>query len=142
MSRAGLHLGAFALLVAAIYHIALLFGPPSWSAFAGAPPEIVASLENGTWPAPVSIVAIAGALLIMAAYGLSGAGSLRRLPLLQVGLWVIASLFLLRGLAIIPQAMTADWSASFDRFHLLSSLIVLLIGLAYLAGAITMGRKT
>ncbi|MEM7767221.1 MAG: hypothetical protein AAF253_06995 [Pseudomonadota bacterium] len=137
MTRLAVQLGATALVAAAIYHVVLLFGPPDWTAFAGAPPEVVQSLEEGTWHAPVSILFIAAALVAMAAYGYSAAG---RLPLLRLGLWVIAVLFLLRGAMIVPQLTTADFSLAFDRFHLFASLVVLLIGAAYLLGALRLEK--
>ncbi len=136
MVRLGLILAGIALLAAAAYHIMLIFGAPAWAAFAGAPPEVVQSLEQGTLLAPVSIVFIAAALVVMAAYGFSAAGLISRMPLLKLGLWVIALVFLVRGAAIIPQALSADFSERFDQFHLFASLVVLFIALAYLAGAI------
>lgn len=129
-----------ALVVASFYHVVLIFSPPSWTAFAGAPPFVVQSLVDGTWLAPTMIVVIASLLLVMAAYGASYLGWVGRLPLLRLGLGVIASLFLIRGLAIVPQFMTSNLTEVFDVFHLLASAIVIMIGLAYLWSAIKYTR--
>jgi len=141
MSELALRAGAAALLVAAAYHVVLIFGPPAWAGFAGAPPDIVRSLEDGTWLAPASILAIAALLALMAGYGFSAAGHLPRLPLLRLGLWAIAALFLLRGSLTVPQALSADLARDFDRFHLIASAVVLAIGVAYLLGAIGLRRS-
>ncbi len=136
MVRAALILAAAALIIAGIYHVALIFGDPTCSTFAGAPPEIEQSLREGTATAPVVISLIALFLFGVAGAGLSGANLLPRPPLLR---WIpggVAILFLLRGAAIIPQAMAAKWTAAFDLFHLSASALIIFIGAAYLAGAL------
>jgi hypothetical protein len=50
----------------------------------------------------VYAVLIALLLFVWAAYAFSGAGLLRRLPLLRTGLVTISAVYLLRGLAPVP----------------------------------------
>lgn len=140
MMRLGLLLAVVGLTLASLYHLVLIFADPAWSEFAGAPPEIVVSLREGSWLAPVSIAAIAAALLVMAGYGLSAAQIIPPWPLTRWALFAIAGLFLLRGLAIVPQILTADFTQFFDQFHIFASLIVILIGLAYLLAALFPSR--
>jgi putative oxidoreductase len=74
-------------------------------------------------------------------YGLSGAGLIRRLPLLRLGLLVIGLIATYRGLAfffqlaavlnILPSSQPIPWT------HWISSLAALFIGLAYLSGLAT-----
>lgn len=92
---------AISLLGVAI-HVAAIIGGPSWYAFFGAPPQIVASAQAGTWLAPVSTAGIAVLMGICAVYASSALGLVRRLPLLRTMLAGIAAVCLLRALVLIP----------------------------------------
>src|SRR5512135_1805378 len=70
---------------------------PAAAAYFQAPPPL---LEN-RWQLFLIGEAAALVLVIIGLYALSGAGSIRRLPLLRLWLIGISSLFLLRGLFII-----------------------------------------
>lgn len=61
-------------------------------------------------------VAIASIFAVFGLYGLSGAGVIRRLPLLETGIYTIATLFLLRAvaeMAVTGHAPLADSTAAF-----------------------------
>ncbi len=77
-------------------------------------------------------------------YGLSGAGLLRRLPLLRLALLVIGAIYTLRGLLLIPLLLASlGLLASPEPIlpqALLASLVSLLIGCLYLAGTFTAWR--
>jgi hypothetical protein len=114
---------------------------PSWSLYFGAPKELV---SNAT------ILIIAGLLativfVIFGLYALAGAGDVRILPLLRLGLLGIGGVYTLRGLLLIPQLLTMagilQFNESFSSQMLASSLISLLIGLLYLAGSIVGWRE-
>jgi hypothetical protein len=75
---------------------------------------------------------IAAGLAIWAAYAFSGAGLIRRLPLLRTGLVVISAIYLLRAL-VLPHAMIFMPDVV-TPFLIWTSLIVLAYGLAYAAG--------
>lgn len=92
---------AISLLGVAI-HVAAIIGGSSWYAFFGAPPQIVASAQAGTWLAPVSTAGIAVLMGICAVYASSALGLVRRLPLLRTMLAGIAAVCLLRALVLIP----------------------------------------
>lgn len=77
-------------------------------------------------------IGIAMVLTIWAAYAFSGAGLIRRLPLLRTGLIVIAAIYLLRGAALIPALMMAPYPRY--EFDIWSSVIVLGYGLVYAIG--------
>jgi hypothetical protein len=70
---------------------------PAAAAYFQAPPPL---LEN-RWQLFLVGEAAALILVIFGLYALSGAGSIRRLPLLRLGLIGISSLYLLRGLFFI-----------------------------------------
>jgi hypothetical protein len=95
---------AISLLGVAI-HVAAMIGGPSWYAFFGAPPQVVASAQAGTWLAPVSTAGIAVLMGICAMYACSALGLVRRLPLLRTMLAGIAAVCLLRALVLVPVAL-------------------------------------
>lgn len=95
---------AIATLGVAI-HLAAIAGGPSWYAWFGAPPVIVASARAGTWLAPASAAAIAALMGVCAAYACSALGVVRRLPWLRPVLAGIAAVCLLRALVLVPLAM-------------------------------------
>jgi hypothetical protein len=83
-----------------------MIGGPSWYAFFGAPPQIVASAQAGTWLPPLSTTAITVLMGMCAAYACSALGLVRRLPLLRTMLAGIATVCLLRALVLVPVAFT------------------------------------
>ena len=76
--------------------------------------------------------AIAMILFVWALYAFSAAGFIRRLPLLRTALVLIAGIYLLRGFALVPLLILQPGGA--DTFATVSSLVVLVYGLAYAIG--------
>ena len=105
---------------------------PAASAYWGGPTE-----------QPILLIAslIVGLIFVVwGLYGFSGAGVIRRLPLLRLGLIVIGGIYILRG---IPGIMILLIMAGIIRDPqpippqaLIASLVSLGIGLAYLVGTI------
>jgi len=96
-------------------------------------------------PVRLLVVGLGLAMLFAAAglYGLSGAGVVKRLPLLRLELVVISFVYIYRGVLAMPQALVAlgylPAPQAVPQPHvpmpaLLSSLMVLVIGLFYLVG--------
>ena len=118
--------------LAALLHIAIVIGGPDWYRFFGAGEGMARAAEQGS-PMPAIVAgAIALILFIWACYAFSGAGLLRRLPLLRTGLVAISAIYLLRGLALVPALLFRPELV--DPFAIWSSLIVLGYGLAYAIG--------
>lgn len=118
--------------LAALLHLAVIAGGASWYRFVGAGARMARMVERGLVLPHLYTVAIAGILLVWAAYALSGAGVIGRLPLLRLGLVVISAIYLVRSLALFlslppPEGASAD-------FWTWSSLIVLAIGLLHALG--------
>ncbi|HEX8623590.1 MAG TPA: hypothetical protein VF782_00785 [Allosphingosinicella sp.] len=137
MSRPGKRwLLAAALLsaIAAILHLAVIAGGPDWYRFFGAGEEMARMAERGSPVPALMTFGIAAALAAWSAYALSGAGQIRRLPLLRTGLVVISAIYLLRGLVLLP--LLAVNPNLVDAFTLWSSLIVLVYGITYAVGTI------
>jgi hypothetical protein len=126
----------------AILHVAILFGGPTWYALFGAPEGLVAMARAGNPRAPISCLVIASILAVFAAYAFSGAGIIRRLPFLRLGLASIASVLLLRGLLFAPLILWRPSTLSgicncrnVDAFIIVTSVICFAMGVGFALGA-------
>jgi len=120
-------------VAAAVAHLACIAGGGDWYRFFGAGEAVARAAESGSPVPALMTLAIAGVLGIWAAYAFSGAGRIRRLPLLRTGLVVISAVYLLRGSALFMPATLGRQDLS-SVFILWSSAIVLVYGLAYAIG--------
>lgn len=119
--------------MAALLHLACIaFGAP-WYRAMGAGEQMARMAERGDpYPAIVT-TAIACVLLVWALYALSGAGVIRRLPLLRPVLWAITGIYLLRGIAGFVIAPSSAIGRT-ETFWWWSSAICVAIGLVHLIG--------
>jgi hypothetical protein len=126
--------GAALSATAALLHLACIYFGASWYRFLGAGQRMVTLVEAGSsYPARVTFL-IAAVLLTWSAYALSGAGLIPQLPLLRTVLCVIAAIYLVRGFAFV--LLMRAYPEHSMTFWLWSSLICVLIGLAYLIGIV------
>jgi len=118
---------------AALAHVGcIIFGAP-WYRFFGAGEKMARMAEAGS-PVPALVTAgIAGVLALWAAYALSGAGVLPRLPLLRLVLCLVTGVYLLRGVAGLVLAAVAPGERSVE-FWCWSSLICLAIAAVHVVG--------
>lgn len=135
-------LAGFAGSLGAALHIAIIFGGPDWYALFGAPQGLVEMARDGNIRAPISCVVIAAFLSLLAAYAFSGAGVIRRLPFLRVGLASIAAVLVLRGVVFVPLIVWRPGALSgicdcrsVDAFIILTSALCLALGVGYALGA-------
>lgn len=125
---------------AALLHLGIIFGGPDWYRFFGAGERMARLSAHGSpYPTVVTTV-IASVLGLWALYGLSGAGVIRRLPLLRLALVLIAGVYLARGTLGIPlvlfaQGPYADELKGRMTFMVVSSLVCIFLGLCYAFGA-------
>ena len=136
----GRHAAALAVVIAGVgvlIHVLAIVGGPSWFTFFGAPPTIVRSAEAGTWLAPVSSLLIAAAMGLCGLYAASALGWVRRLPLLRVGLAAMATVCLVRALALIPLGMWRP--ALLSTFEIVAAVVWGLAGIG-LAQACLLAR--
>ncbi len=118
-------------LAVAVFQVYLGFSPAA-SAYWGGPTDqpllLVASLIVGL------VFAVWGL------YGFAGAGVIRRLPLLRLGLIVIGVIYTLRGISLIPILLILVGiirdPQPIPPQALIASLVSLGIGLTYLVGTI------
>ena len=117
--------------LAALLHLAVIFGGPDWYRFFGAGEGMARMAERGMIQPTLITLGITAVLAIWAAYAFSGAGLIARLPLPRTGLVVITVIYLARGLIVIPAGLM---NREINAFGWWSSLLVLAYGLAYLVG--------
>ncbi len=118
--------------LAAILHVAVIAGGPAWYRFFGAGEGMARAAEQGSSAPALVALAIAAILAVWALYAFSGAGIIRRLPLLRTALILISCVYLLRAIALLPALVVRPELV--DRFAVVSSLVVLAYGLAYAIG--------
>lgn len=125
-------LGGVLSALAAILHLGVIAGGPEWYRFFGAGEEMARAAERGSMMPSLVTLAIAALLMVWSLYAFSAAGIIRRLPLLRTALILISAVYLLRALALLPILVLRPELV--DTFAVVSSLIVLVYGLAYAIG--------
>ncbi|WP_207885000.1 hypothetical protein [Pseudomonas sp. 30_B] len=124
--------GAALSALAALLHVAIVFGGAPWYRFFGAGESMARMAEAGRLRPTLITLGIASVLALWSVYALSGAGLIAPLPLLRNGLCLITGIYLLRGLAILPLLTVAR--AHSTPFLIWSSLVCLGFGLVHLLG--------
>jgi hypothetical protein len=124
--------GAVLSGIAALLHVGCIYFGAPWYRFFGAGEEMARMAEAGSWVPSLITSGIVLVLAIWSLYALSGAGIVRRLPLLRTALCVITGIYLLRGLAALPVAVFQPQQAT--AFLWWSSAICLGFGIFHLIG--------
>ena len=125
-------LGAILSAIAALLHLACIyFGSPLFR-FLGT--EAMAKMyESGHYAHPIiACLILATILFSWSIYALSGAGVIRKLPLLRFALISITLIYLIRGLAF--PFLTSYFPENSMLFWYMSSVIVFSFGLIHLIG--------
>ncbi len=128
-ARRALRFGGWAnLVIAAAHAIGLLW---AWTMFraVGIEGDMRLLAESGAALPYVVTLIVAAGFSLFGLYALSGAGDLRRLPLLRTGLVVIAVIYLWRATWVIGAISAGDGA------QVAFAVIALLVGLCYAAGA-------
>jgi hypothetical protein len=121
--------GSFA---ASLLHLACVAGGPDWYRFFGAGERMARMAARGHWYPTAVALGIAAILAAWALYAWSGAGLIRRLPLLRLGLCVITGVYLLRALAFV--ALQPFFPGNSAAFWYWSSGVCLGLGLLHALG--------
>lgn len=128
---AGLASGAIGVL----HLVCIVVGGPAYRFF-GAGERLAQRAEAGSLqPAAITFV-FAVAFFVLAAYGFSGAGVLRRLPLLRTALVATAAVYLLRGLFVITEVTALAGGRAIPPRFIVFSLVSLGVGICYALGTI------
>jgi hypothetical protein len=130
-----LKLAAAASFAIAILHLAIIFlGPEAYTAF-GAPDLAALEAQGSRTPDLLTLVLVV-VFTLFGLYALSGAGVIRRLLFLAVGLIAIGTIYTLRGLGVIPDLLQLARGAAIPVRQIVFSLVSLGIGLLYLMGTV------
>lgn len=124
--------GAAMSAVAALLHVGCIVFGASWYRFFGAGEQMARMAAAGRWYPTVLTSGIVATLSVWSLYALSGAGVVRRLPLVRPALCAITCVYLLRALAFAP--FHKYFPGNSTAFWLWSSAICFVIGLAHLVG--------
>jgi hypothetical protein len=120
-------------LLAALMHVGVIVGGPSWYRLFGAGERFVRAAQAGRWFPAVVTAGIALVLGAWGAYALSAAGVIQPLPLLRPAVCAITLVYLLRGL-LGPFILVGTGRSV--RFVVLSSVVCLVYGLVHLFGLV------
>ena len=129
--------GVFSIAIA-ILHLAIIFGGAPAYRYFGAGEEMAQMASSGSLLPALITLFIAVLFAVWGLYAFSGAGVIRYLPLLRIGLAVIASIYTLRGIGVIPQvAWMINSPKSVPPQDVIFSLVSLLVGIVYSVGTIS-----
>lgn len=124
--------GAALSAIAAALHLACIYFGGPWYRFMGAGEQMARLAESGSlYPAMVASV-IAAILFVWSLYALSGAGVIRKLPLLRSTLCAVTAVYLLRGFAFV--LLMAVIPGRSITFWLWSSAICAVYGIVHAVG--------
>jgi hypothetical protein len=118
--------------VAALIHIGCIIFGASWYRFFGAGEQMAVMAEQGLMKPTIITSFIIVVLSIWSLYAFSAAGMIVRLPFVRLALFVITTIYIMRGVAGFyfvsnPMGRSAE-------FWVWSSIICLSIGLIHMIG--------
>ena len=130
-------IGGYFSLGFAVFQASAIWWPANAIKYFGGPVEL--SLQR-----PLIYVGLCLVVAILVGgfglYALSGAGQIRRLPLLRTGLITVTAIYLLRGMLALPQVPIVLRHPDLFRF-LIFSLISLAVGIIHACGVISFYRQ-
>lgn len=131
-------LGGSLSIAIALLHIAIIFGGAPAYRYFGAGEEMAELASAGSVLPALLTLFLAAIFTLWGLYAFSGAGLIRHLPLLRLGLVVIAGIYALRGVGVIPQVVwMVESPQSVAPHEIVFSLTSLFVGIAYLVGTIS-----
>ena len=131
-------LGGSLSVAIALLHVAIIFGGAPAYRYFGAGEEMAELATNGSVLPALLTLFLAMIFTLWGLYAFSGAGLMRRLPLLRLGLILIAGVYTLRGIGVIPQVVWMVVSPqSVAPREIVFSLASLFVGIAYLVGILS-----
>jgi len=120
--------------LAAVWHLLCIIGGPAWFIFARAPSVIIVSAQQGTLLAPIGTIIVAVLMFTCTIYAFSGAGVIRKIPLLKSALVTITILCLLRAVVVIPSLLYSSFA---DTWQVIASSVWLFVGICFLLGSVS-----
>ena len=128
--------GGYFSLAFAAFQVSAIGWSPSAVRYFGGPADL--RIERPILYALLCL-AVGAIVAVFGVYALSGAGKIRRMPLLRTVLISVTAIYLLRGLLFIPQLPVVLKHPGLVRF-LAFSAISLCLGMVHLAGVVQLYR--
>lgn len=133
-----LKLGGYINILIAIAHIICLFSAEYFFEVTGIGENMKKNAEIHPFLPYAMTIFVSIIFFIFGLYGLSGAGKIKKMPLLKVGIFTIAAIYLIRG--VVGAIANIGFESSFQWHHLSFSVCALGIGLLYLLGGLNKWR--
>ena len=127
-----LMLAGISTTIVGILLLCVIVGGPEWYRIFGLGEHAANQVEQGSLKPHAQTFILAVMLIIWGCYAFSGAGLLKRLPLLKPSLVWITIIFLLRGIAFVPAYLFNPESV--DNIIIISSFLCLTFGITYAVG--------
>jgi hypothetical protein len=131
--------GASSFAIAIVHLAIMLIGPPAYRWFGA--PALAVEVERGSMVPAVLCIIVAALLSVWGVYAFAGAGRVSALPLLRTALFVIGTIYVLRGFLGIPQLvwmMSGNDAVPFR--YVLFSFVSGITGVLYLTGLVAIVR--
>jgi hypothetical protein len=127
--------------IAALHVVIVFVGAPAYRYF-GAGEEMASRAESGSLLPPLLTLTIALVFAVFAAYALSAAVVIQRLPLLKLGLVAIGVIYSLRGLLVFGQvAYVIRHELGLLHGEIVFSAVSLITGMVYVMATILEWRS-
>ncbi len=123
--------GVLTIIVGVLY-LAVIVGGPDWYRLFGLGELAASQVEQGQFKPQALTFVLAITLITWGCYAFSGAGFLKRLPLLKPSLVWITIIFLIRGVAFVPAYIFNPESV--DNLIIVSSFLCLTFSITYAMG--------
>ncbi len=131
--------GAGSLGISLLHFTIPVLGPWAFGYFGAA--GLMPAVRAGSLLPAVLTWTLAALFALFGAYALSGAGLIRRLPALQPALAFIGLVYVLRGLALLPELARILQGALSPSRGVVFSAVSLTLGLLYAAGLTALRRR-
>jgi hypothetical protein len=138
LSRLFLAGAAASFAIAALHLVIIVVGAPGYRYFGA--PQLATLAEQGSARPALLTLLLAAVFAVWGLYGLSGAGRIRRLPLLRTILVAVAAIYLLRGLLLVPEIVGFVLGPVHYVRGMVFSFVSLCAGLAHLCGLVPLFR--
>lgn len=134
-----LKLGGYINILIAIAHIIGLFWAQEMYDYTGVGENMRKNAEIHPFLPTAMTLFVSIFFFIFGLYGFSAIGMIKKLPLLKLGIFTIATIYLFRG--AVGSVINIGFESSFQWHHLLFSFCALGIGFLYLIGGLQKWKK-
>lgn len=120
----------------ALLHIVIIFVGAEGYRYFGAGEEMASMAEAGSFVPGALTACIALVFCLFGIYAFSGAGIIRKLPLLKIVLIAVAAIYVLRGLGFFIEVLGIIYNYNVPVRHAVFSFVALATGIIHLTAII------